>query len=63
MKELNSAVRMMRNHENEIIIFFYSGQTNAKVEILNEKINRFISDNYKVKDKDFALYRIAKYFS
>lgn len=54
---------MMRNHENEIIIFFYSGQTNAKVEILNEKINRFISDNYKVKDKDFALYRIAKYFS
>lgn len=63
IKELNSAVRMIRKHENEIINFFYNGQTNAKAERLNGKINRFISNNYGIKDKDFALYRIAKYFS
>lgn len=63
IKELNSAVKMIRKHENEIINFFTSGQTNARAERLNGKINRFISNNYGIKDKDFALYRIAKYFS
>jgi hypothetical protein len=38
-------------------------QTNAKAERLNGKINRFISNNYGIKDKDFAMYRIANYFS
>jgi len=54
---------MIRKHEYEIIIFFECQQTNAKAERLNGKINRFISNNYGMKDKDFALYRIAKYFS
>ena len=63
IKELNSTVRMIRKHENEIINFFRSGQTNAKAENLNGKINRFISNNYGIKDKDFALYRMANYFS
>ncbi|WP_158648543.1 hypothetical protein [Candidatus Symbiothrix dinenymphae] len=33
--------------------------------ILNSdgKIQRFVSNNYGLKDKDFALYRIAGYFS
>ena len=63
VEEFKSVVKMIRKHENEIINFFICGQTNAKAERLNGKINRFISNNYGMKDKDFALYRMAKYFS
>jgi transposase len=63
LNEFKSVVKMIRKHENEIINFFSCQQTNAKAERLNGKINRFISNNYGIKDKDFALYRIAKYFS
>lgn len=61
--EFTSVVKMIRKHEYEIINFFECQQTNAKAERLNGKINRFISNNYGMKDKDFALYRIANYFS
>jgi transposase len=63
LNEFKSVVKMIRKHENQIINFFICHQTNAKAERLNGKINRFISNNYGIKDKDFALYRIAKYFS
>lgn len=63
LNEFKSVVKMIRKHENEIVNFFTCQQTNAKAERLNGKINRFISNNYGIKDKDFALYRIAKYFS
>lgn len=61
--EFKAVAKMIRKHENEIIHFFECQQTNAKAERLNGKINRFISNNYGVKDKDFAMYRIANYFS
>jgi transposase len=61
--EFTSVVKMIRKHEYEIVNFFECKQTNAKAERLNGKINRFISNNYGIKDKDFAMYRIAKYFS
>lgn len=63
LKEFKSVIKMIRKHENEIVNFFTCQQTNAKAERLNGKINRFISNNYGIRDKDFALYRIAKYFS
>jgi len=63
VKGFNSVIKMIRKHEDEIINFFQHGTTNAKAERLNGKIQRFISNNYGIKDKDFALYRIAKYFS
>ena len=63
LKEFESVVKMIRKHENEIINFFLHGTTNAKAERLNGKMQRFISNNYGIKDKDFALYRIAGYFS
>lgn len=62
-EEFKSVVKMIRKHEYEIINFFECQQTNARAERLNGKINRFISNNYGMKDKDFALYRVAKYFS
>lgn len=63
IKEFESAVKMIRKHEDEIINFFQHGITNAKAERINGKIQRFVSNNYGIKDKDFSLYRIANYFS
>jgi len=63
VKEFQSVIKMIRKHETEILNFFGNGMTNAKAERLNGKMQRFISNNYGIKDKDFILYRIAKYFS
>jgi transposase len=63
MPEFNSVVKMIRKHETQIINFFHHGLTNAKAENLNGKMQRFVSGNYGIKDKDFFLYRTANYFS
>jgi len=63
ISEFGSVIKMLRKHEAEIINFFLNGLTNAKAERLNGKIQRFISANYGLRDKDFFLYRTAKYFS
>jgi transposase len=63
ISEFESVVKMLRKHETEIINFFQQGLTNAKAERLNGKIQRFVSNNYGIKDKDFFLYRTANYFS
>ena len=63
LKEFESVIKMVRKHEDEIINFFQHGMTNAKAERLNGKIQRFLSGNYGIKDKDFFLYRTANYFS
>jgi transposase len=63
IKEFESVIKMIHKHEDEIVNFFNHGMTNAKAERLNGKIKRFVSNNYGIKDKDFALYRIANYFS
>ncbi|MDR1887038.1 MAG: transposase [Prevotellaceae bacterium] len=61
--EFKSVVKMIRKHETEIINYFKHGLTNAKAENLNGKLQRFVSANYGLKDKDFFLYRTAGYFS
>ncbi|MDR0205800.1 MAG: transposase [Bacteroidales bacterium] len=63
LKVFESVIKMIRKHEDEIINFFQHGMTNAKAERLNGKIQRFLSGNYGIKDKDFFLYRTANYFS
>lgn len=63
LKAFESVIKMIRKHEDEIINFFSHGMTNAKAERLNGKIQRFVSNNYGIKDKDFFLYRTANYFS
>ncbi|GHS98760.1 hypothetical protein FACS189421_07910 [Bacteroidia bacterium] len=63
VKEFKPVRKMIEKHEENIINFFISGLTNAKAERLNGKIQRFVSSNYGIKDKDFALYRLANYFS
>ncbi|MDP2424422.1 MAG: transposase [Bacteroidales bacterium] len=63
IKEFEPCVKMIEKHEENIINYFYETQTNAKAERLNGKIERFISNNYGVRDLDFSMYRIAGYFS
>jgi transposase len=63
LSEFENVIKMIRKHETEIINFFRHGLTNAKAERLNGKIQRFVSNNYGLKDKDFFLYRTAGYFS
>ena len=62
-KEIKSAVKMIRKHKDEIINFFRESSTNAKIVRLNGTINRFIYNNYGIKNKDFSLYHIVCYFS
>ena len=63
LEEFNSVIKMIQKHEREIINFFKNGMTNAGAERLNGKMERFVSNNYGIKNKDFSLYRIANYFS
>ncbi|GHV42923.1 hypothetical protein FACS1894180_0560 [Bacteroidia bacterium] len=62
-KKLNSVVKMIKKHESYILNFFECGHTNAKAERLNGKVKRLVANNYGIKNKDFTLYRIAKYFA
>jgi transposase len=63
IEEFMSVIKMMRKHETQIINYFRQGATNAKAECLNGKIQRFITNNYGLRDKDFFLFRVAGYFS
>jgi transposase len=54
---------LIRKHQYEIINYFSTGHTNALAEALNAKIQRFVAANYGYRNKDFALYRLAGYFS
>jgi transposase len=63
IEEFIPVVKMIRKHEDEILNYFLAGHTNANAERLNGKIQRFVSANYGMRDKDFSLYRIAGYFS
>ncbi len=56
-------VKMIEKHEEEIINYFQNAQTNAKAERINGKIERFISNNYGVRNLDFTMYRIKGYFA
>ena len=61
--EFKSVIKMLRKHELQIINYFCKSKTNAKAEGLNGKIQRFITNNYGIRDKNFFLYRMAGYFS
>ena len=55
--------KMIEKHWQDIINYFKVGQTNAKAENMNSRIQKFLSNNYGIKDRDFFLYRLAGYFS
>lgn len=61
--EFKSARKMFTTHQNEIIQYFENGHTNAKAENLNAKIQRFIINNYGLRDRAFFYYRTQIYFA
>lgn len=63
LPEIENLIRIIGSNEQKIINYFKTGKTNAKAEAINSKIQRFITANYGVRDKDFFLYRLAHYFS
>lgn len=55
--------KMIEKHHDDIINYFKEGQTNAKAENMNSRIQRFLANNFGIKDRDFFLYRVAGYFA
>ena len=55
--------KMIEKHQDDILNYFQEGQTNAKAENMNGKIQRFLANNFGIRDRDFFLYRVAGYFS
>jgi transposase len=63
LPEVENLIRLIGSHEHKIMNYFITGKTNAKAEAMNSKIQRFITANYGVRDKDFFMYRLARYYS
>lgn len=55
--------KMIEKHRPDIINYFKKGRTNAKAENMNGKIQRFLANNFGIRDRDFFFYRLAGYFS
>jgi len=60
---LRGVRKMIEKHQDDIINYFKEGQTNAKAENMNSKIQRFLFNNFGIKDRDFFFFRVAGYFS
>ena len=55
--------RMMEKHFDDIINYFREGHTNAKAENMNGKIQRFMANNFGIRDRSFFFFRLVGYFS
>ncbi|MGK0315971.1 MAG: transposase, partial [Saprospiraceae bacterium] len=55
--------KMLIKHQENIIFFFSDGLTNRKAENLNGKIQRFVANNYGLRNHDFFYYRLQVYFA
>lgn len=63
LKEFKQIRKMFDKHEEDINRFFEKGYTNSKAENLNARIQRFVSNNFGMRDKDFVCFRISVYFA
>ncbi len=63
LKEFKIIRKMFDKHEEDINRFFENGASNAKAENLNARIQRFLSNNFGAKDRDFFFYRTQIYFA
>lgn len=55
--------KMIEKHYDDIVNYFKEGHTNAKAENMNGKIQRFLANNFGIRNKDFFFFRLAGYFS
>lgn len=63
LDEFKAVVKMIKKHQENIVNYFIKATTNAIAENINSRIQRFVTNNYGIRDKDFAMFRISKYFS
>jgi transposase len=61
--EMENFKSMVERNEGIIINYFVNGDTNAKAENINSKIQRFIMMNQGIRDTEFFYFRLAKLFS
>lgn len=61
--ELQNFASTVMYHRKNILAYFKTGQTNAYAESLNAKLQRFLRENFGIKNLDFFLWRIKKIFS
>jgi transposase len=63
LKEFKIIRKMFDKHQNDINRYFENGASNAKAENLNARIQRFFSNNFGAKDRDFFFFRTQIYFT
>jgi transposase len=63
LKEFKIIKKMFEKHEDDINRFFENGASNAKAENLNARIQRFLTNNFGAKDRDFFFFRVQVYFA
>jgi len=63
IEELSNLVNTIERHEPDILYYFDEGRTNASLESLNSKIQRFVISTFGFQDRDLFHYRIKKHFS
>lgn len=61
--ELQNFASSVKHHQNQILAYFLEGHTNAFAESLNAKIQRFVTNNYGIRNRNFFHYRLCKIFS
>ena len=61
--EMDNFISTLERNEEKILEYFVENETNAYAESLNNKIWRFVHQNYWVKNKDFFHFRIKKLLS
>jgi len=63
IEEIMNFASTVADHENTILNYFETGQTNAFAESLNSKIQRFVQSNSGTNDRNFFHFRMKGYFS
>jgi transposase len=61
--EMENFKSLVERNEGIIINYFVNGDTNAKAEAINSKIQRFIMMNQGTRDREFFYFRLGKLFS
>jgi transposase len=61
--EMENFKSMVERNEGIILNYFVKGETNAKAEAINSKIQRFIMTNQGTRDREFFYFRLVKLFS
>ena len=56
--EVQNFASTIDHHQYQILNYFDEGHTNAFAESLNAKIQRFLFNNYGIKNKDFFFFRL-----